>query len=156
MLSQSYPECEGMGTTLSLCWFMPGRVVIAHVGDSRIYRRSVGGEFLQLSHDDTYVGYLRRMGKINEGEARRHPRRNILNKSLGSGHQYVEPQVESFPCLPGDSFLLCTDGVTDVYRDETLGNRLGEGKTASEIVDGAVAASGKDNTTAVVVRMGGG
>ncbi len=153
MLSRAYPECEGMGTTLTLGWFTPGRVIVAHVGDSRVYRRRADGDFAQLSDDDSYVGWLRRTGKISEREARDHPRKNVLNKSLGSGHQYVEPQVGSYPCEAGDAYLLCTDGVTDVFWDKTLTERLASGATADEIVSGAVSASGKDNTTAVVVRV---
>ena len=111
-LSESYPECSGMGATLSLCWFTPKHVLIAHVGDSRVYRIR-DGKFEQLTHDHTYVGFLRREGKINERQARAHPRRNVLSKSLGSGHQYVDPQVETFDCKPGDVFLVSDCGQRD-------------------------------------------
>ena len=77
----------------------------------------------------------------------------MLSKSLGSGHQYVAPQVEAHPYHPGDTFLLCSDGVTDVYRDSSLKLKLESGISAKELVDAAVAAAGRDNTTAVIVQV---
>ena len=93
-MGQSYEECTGMETTLSLCWFTPGRMYFGHIGDSRIYYLPAQAEAIkQLSHDDTHVGWLLRNGKINEREARSHPRRNVLQKALGGGNQFVAPQV---------------------------------------------------------------
>jgi serine/threonine protein phosphatase PrpC len=120
-LGESYEECSGMGATLSLCWFTPGWMHWGHIGDSRIYyfpARHSG--IRQLSHDDTYVGWLFRHGKINEREARSHPRRNVLQKALGAGHQFVEPQIGSVAYEPGDLFLLCTDGLVDAFHDSRL------------------------------------
>ncbi len=78
-LGESYAECAGMGATLSLCWFTPERMFFAHIGDSRIYYLPAqGGGMRQLTEDDTYVGWLFRNGKLNEREARTHPRKNIL------------------------------------------------------------------------------
>src|SRR5262249_25587410 len=65
-LGNSYPECHGMGATLSLCWLTPGWMYFGHIGDSRIYYLPKNGELKQLSHDDTHVGWLVRNGKINE------------------------------------------------------------------------------------------
>ena len=83
-----------MEATLSLCWFTPGWMYFGHIGDSRIYYLSARDDGIrQLSHDDTHVGWLFRNGKINEREARNHPRRNVLQKALGGGNQFVDPQV---------------------------------------------------------------
>jgi protein phosphatase len=107
----SYDETAGMGATLSVCWFTPEWMHFGHIGDSRIYYAPAREEGLrQLTYDDTHVGWLLRNGKINEREARSHPRRNVLQRALGAGHQFVEPQVGSVGCVPGDRFLLCTDG----------------------------------------------
>ena len=98
----SYEECEGMQTTLSLGWFTPGWMYFGHIGDSRIYhlpRRKK--EIKQLTHDDTHVGWLFRNGKIREHEARTHPRRNLLQKALGGGNQFVDPQVGAVGCERG-------------------------------------------------------
>lgn len=94
-LGASDPDCSGMGATLSLCWFTPGWMYFAHIGDSRIYYLPAGEkEARQLSHDDTYVGWLLRNKKIGEWEARQHPGRSSLQKALGAGHQFVDPQVD--------------------------------------------------------------
>ena len=155
-LGGSYEECAGMGTTLSLAWFTPGWMYFAHIGDSRIYYLPAGENGLrQVSHDDTHVGWLFRKGEINEREARTHPRRNLLQKALGAGHQFVEPQVGAVACEPGDTFLLCTDGVVDGLRDQQLEEMLrapAAANPAQEIVAAAVAAAGRDNTTAIVVQ----
>src|SRR4030095_7563241 len=99
----SYSECAGMGATLSLSWFTPERMYFGHIGDSRIYHLPAGGGINQLTHDDTHVGWLYRAGKINEREARMHPRRNVLQRALGAGHQFIEPQVGAVDLRGGDA-----------------------------------------------------
>jgi protein phosphatase len=160
-IGNSYPECNGMGATLSVCWFRPGWVYFGHIGDSRIYYfpKREGG-FRQITHDDTYVGWLFRTRQINEREARNHPRRNMLQKALGAGHQFVDPQVGAVGCEPGDMFLLCTDGVVDGLFDHSLHELIATAphgmedlNPAQRLVKTAVANSGRDNTTAVVVEL---
>ena len=169
LLGQSYEECAGMGATLSVCWFTPGRMFFGHIGDSRIYylpareaaagSRAEGGGLRQITHDDTHVGWLFRNGKLNEREARNHPRRNVLQKALGAGNQFVTPQLGAVACEPGDLFLLCTDGVVDGFRDDQLLELLrGTGFTlpgnlAQQLVEAAVRSSGRDNTTAQIIEV---
>lgn len=159
-LGGSYEECAGMGATLSLCWFTPHRMHFAHIGDSRIYYLGGEGGLRQISHDDTYVGWLFRNRQINEREARNHPRRNVLQRALGAGHQFVEPQIGSVAFSPGDTFLLCTDGVVDGLYDDRLHDLLHRSETvgapeerAHRIVEAALENAGRDNTTAVVVEI---
>ena len=124
-LGSCYEECAGMEATLSLCWFMPGWMYFGQIGDSRIYYLGAKeSEVKQLSHDDTHVGWLFRNGKLNEREARTHPRRNVLQKALGGGNQFVEPQVGSVGYESGDRFLLCTDGLVDAFYDRQLEEKL--------------------------------
>ncbi len=157
-LGESDPDCAGMGATLSMCWFTPQWMYFAHAGDSRIYYLPAAeGGIKQLSHDDTHVGWLFRNGKINEREARNHPRRTALQKALGAGHQFVDPQVGSVAYLPGDIFLLCTDGLVDGLYDQQLLERLrppdpAGGNPAARLVTDAVHTAGKDNTTALVIQ----
>lgn len=160
-LGQSYEECAGMGTTLSLCWFTPEWMHFAHVGDSRIYYLPArGGRLVQLTEDDTHVGWLHRQGKLTEREARNHPRRTSLQKVLGAGHQFVEPQAGSVGHEPGDRFLLCTDGVIDGLFDSQILDLLTGPRPANDtrnpaqlLVDTAVQQSGRDNTTAMVIEV---
>jgi serine/threonine protein phosphatase PrpC len=159
-LGQSYDECHGMETTMSLAWFTPGWMYFGHVGDSRIYFHSRrDGSLKQLTHDDTYVGWLFRNGQINEREARTHPRRSVLQKSLGGNNQFVDPQVGAVACEPGDAFLLCSDGLVDGLYDhhllDTLGAPAADGvNPAQQLVTASVANSGRDNTTALVIQVG--
>ena len=159
-LGESYEECEGMGVTLSLCWFTPGRMFFGHVGDSRIYFLPAAGGIRQISEDDTYVGWLRRNGKLNEREARDHPRKNVLQKALGAGHQFAEPQVGAVACESGDTFVLCTDGVIDGIFDERIADCIRAPEPADATLDpaqrlvrAALEVSGRDNTTAIVVEV---
>lgn len=151
-LGRHYEECRGMGATLSLGWFTPGWMHFAHIGDSRIYWLPKGGAMKQITEDHTYVGWLQRKGEINERQARTHPRKNVLMQVLGAGRQFLEPQIGSVGCEPGDRFLFCTDGVIDGIFDRRLADMLVK-DDAKTIVEYAVAESGRDNASAVVVEL---
>lgn len=156
-MGRSYKECAGMGATLTLACFSPGWLHFAHVGDSRLYYLPAGGEMQQITEDHSYVGWLRRQGKLNEREARNHPGKNALNQALGAGQQNINPHFGAIRCQPGDRFLLCTDGVNDGLWDNRLAEYLSvpsEQPKAFKVVERAVAESGRDNCTAVVVEMG--
>lgn len=158
-LGSCYEECNGMGATLSLGWLSPGWLYFAHIGDSRIYYcpKREGG-IRQVTQDDTYVGWLYRNGKINEREARTHPQRNVLQRALGAGHQFVDPQVGAVAYEAGDTFIFCTDGVTDgLFEYQLLEFAIMSGAVESNparrLVDASLERSGRDNTTAVVVEI---
>jgi protein phosphatase len=149
-----------MGATLSLAWFRPGWMYYGHIGDSRIYLLPREGGITQVTHDHSHVGWLRRQGQLTEREARDHPRRNALNQALGAGHQFIDPHIGAVEHRPGDRFLLCSDGVTDGLWDRQLEelirtNPVGPGliTAAQRLINEAVAASGRDNATAVVVEF---
>lgn len=156
-----YEECSGMETTLSMCWFTSNRLYFGHIGDSRIYYLSArNGGIKQLTEDDTHVGWLLRTGKINEREARTHPRRRVLQKALGGGNQFVTPQVGSVAYEPGDIFLLCTDGLTEGLYDYHLLEMLRPARPvqpaanpADELVTAALSGGSRDNATAMVCRV---
>jgi serine/threonine protein phosphatase PrpC len=160
-LGASDEECTGMETTLSLCWFTPGWVYFGHIGDSRIYHLPARKRRIQqLSHDDTHVGWLFRNGKISEREARTHPRRNALQKALGGGNQFVDPQVGAVAYQAGDTFLLCTDGLVEGLPNRQLVELLHPkepDRTVSDLahllVEESLNRDGRDNTTALVVQV---
>ncbi|HVE15609.1 MAG TPA: protein phosphatase 2C domain-containing protein, partial [Chthoniobacterales bacterium] len=126
LLGGSYEECQGMGATLTLCWFTPGWMYFAHIGDSRLYYLPAAGGLKQLTHDDTHVGWLYRNAKISEREARQHPGKNSLQRALGAGHQFVDPQLGAVGYEPGDRFLLCSDGLVDGLFDAQIERLLAE------------------------------
>ena len=143
-----------------MCWFTPGWMYFGHIGDSRIYYlpKQEGG-IKQVSHDDTYAGWLFRNAKISEFEARQHPSRHSLQRALGADNQYVDPQVGAVACEPGDLFLLCTDGLVDGLFDSQILEILQtskpfgtESNPAQRLVRTAVLQAGRDNTTALVIE----
>jgi len=157
-LGRSYDECHGMQTTMSLAWFTPGWMYFGHVGDTRIYQLAKArNELLQLTEDDTHVAWLLRQGKLKDYEARTHPRRNVLQKALGGENQFVDPQVGAVECGRGDQFLLCSDGLTEgLYEHQIVDLLRTKGKDfnpAKALVAASVNNDGRDNTTALVIRV---
>lgn len=159
-LGYSYEECAGMGTTLSLCWLRPDWMYFAHLGDSRIYYLPHDGPLTQVTHDHSHVGWLRRQGRINEREARTHPRKNALQQALGAGHQFIDPHIGAVGHRPGDRFLICSDGLIDGLWDRQLEELLrhappphAQQSLAERLVTESVQNSGRDNTTAIVFEV---
>jgi len=159
-LGESYEEGRNMGATLSLVWYVGGWIYFGHIGDSRIYYLPREGGLQQVSHDHTHVGWLRRSGKLNEREARYHPRKNVLSQSLGAGNRYITPQIGEIRCDPGDKFVLCTDGVTDGLWDRAIEDLIRRPPTfladlppAERLVRAALHERSKDNATALVVEI---
>ncbi len=159
-VSQYYSECRGMGATLSLCWLSSSQLHFLHVGDSRIYLLSGQGEFRQLSDDHTVPGRLLKAGEITEKEARSHPLRNQLEQSVGCNPEPVEPQIESLTVNPGDDLVLCSDGITDGIWDRNIEKYvrnpppyLVDSPPAERLVKEALATSGRDNLTALVLEI---
>lgn len=159
-LGRSYEECAGMGATLTLVWVTPEWLYFGHIGDSRLYYLPREGGLQQLSHDHSHVGWLRRQNKLNEREARDHPRRHALQQALGAGNQFIDPQVGAVAYRPGDRFLLCSDGLVDGLWDHHIEDliraphpdQVHQG-AAERLVAEALDASGRDNITALVLEV---
>ena len=178
-LGQWDPMCTNMGATLTIAWLHGSTVMFAHIGDTRLYhfrsspdptssvQSSSGPTALgpsklvmsQLTEDHTYVGWLHRTGKLNERGARFHPRKNVLSKALGAGNQFAEPQCGTFELKQNEKLVLCTDGITDGLWDRAVSDLVLEPESAmsyltpaQRLVLTAVAESGKDNATAIVIE----
>jgi len=130
-----------------------------HVGDTRLYLFR-DHSLVQLSHDQSFVGFLEESGRLTEEEAMQHPKRNEVNQALGlgsidetAGHYF---ERGSSPFLPGDMILICSDGLTDLVKKEGISKVLDSSATlklmGEKLVDLANAAGGKDNITIVLVR----
>ena len=159
-LGQSYEECAGMGATLSLCWFSPEWMYFAHIGDSRIYYLPKEGGLTQITHDHSQVGWMRRVGQLNEREARTHPRRNVLHQALGASNQFIDPQIGAVGYRPGDRFVICSDGLVDGLWDHHIEEIIrtpppehADQSPARRLVEQALENSGQDNITAVVIEV---
>ncbi len=153
-------EREGLGTTLTALLLEPAdaRLVIVHVGDSRAYLIGRGGGLRQLTRDHTWVQEQVDAGALPAGEARGHPRANILTHALGVSDR-VTPDVLERDARPGDVYLLYTDGLTNMLTDVVIERivresaALGLAATARALVDAANEAGGIDNITAVLVEV---
>lgn len=153
-----YEECRDMGATLSLGWFTPEWMFFGHLGDSRIYYVPHDGPMKQITHDHTFVGFQFRQGLLNEREVRNHPRRNILQKCLGAGHQFIDPHMGAVGFAARDKILICSDGVVDGLWNSGIESRLRaplpEGEThAHRLVTDAIAEGSRDNVTALVIEV---
>jgi PPM family protein phosphatase len=161
LVGRSYEECSGMGATLSICWFTRDRMYFGHIGDSRVYYSPAQDRGIkQISHDDTHVGWLQRNGAISERQARRHPRRSALQKALGAGNQFVDPQVGTVVYESGDLFVLCTDGLVEGLYDEQILDIIRghepvapDQNVAHRLVRASLESAGRDNTTALVIKV---
>lgn len=131
----------------------------AHVGDTRLYLYR-DGSLVKISKDQSFVGFLEDSGRLNEGAAMAHPKRNEINKAVGFSNQidtdegYIE--IGESPFLPGDLLLLCSDGLTDMVNRDGILSMLSQGDSletkASNLVNLANENGGKDNITVVLVQ----
>jgi PPM family protein phosphatase len=149
---------SGMGTTLTAAIVGDELITFAHVGDSRAYLYR-DGALQQLSDDHSLVGELVRRGAITPAEAERHPQKSIITRNLG-GEEAVEADTFTVEPRAGDVFMLCSDGLSGMLRDETIAAVLGAepslAPAASALVEAANAAGGEDNITVVLFRLGDG
>jgi len=150
------PKLEGMASTLSLAWFTPDNLYIAHVGDSRIYRCRKG-TLTQLTRDHSIVGLHRSQGKLSEYQARTHPRRNVLLKVMGGNSHGLHPLMLAEPIEKGDIILLCSDGLIAGLWDRQIKDFLcashEQENPAQHIVEQAFSRDPGDDTTAIVIQV---
>lgn len=152
--SQQSAEYEGMGTTLILATIVAGRILLAHVGDSRgyVYRR---GQLLQITEDHSLVNELIKTGEITPEEGLSHPQRNVVTQSIGLPNA-IQPAFNDLPVEEVEVLLLCSDGLSnmvslsemvDHFKDNQAIESLGQA-----LIDAANSAGGKDNITLILVH----
>lgn len=149
------PHERGMGTTASLILLCGGRAFIGHVGDSRIYLRR-HDELHQLTEDHSLLAEMVRSGRVKSA-ADVDPRfRNAVTRAVGV-HETVEVDTVDLDLLPGDKFLLCSDGLTGYANVATLSQILAQDGSEADICKALVALAnqrgGSDNITAVLVTV---
>jgi protein phosphatase len=155
---QANLDFRGMGTTASVLLLMPQRALVAHVGDSRVYRLR-GNRLEQLTFDHSLVWEIRAARQFEAGEIPNYIPKNIITRSLGPSEN-VEVDVEGpFPLLPGDTFLVCSDGLSGQVQDPEIGiivSHLPLQEAARVLVDLANLRGGPDNISLVLARVKGG
>lgn len=145
----------GMGTTLTAAYVDTERLVIVHVGDSRLYRYR-GTTLERLTDDHSLVEELVRQGRLTPEEAAEHPQRSIITRALGPESE-VAIDSEVLAVEDGDLFLLCSDGLTTMVSDDRIADLLATDEPLAEradaLVDAANAAGGRDNITVLLFRV---
>jgi len=161
--AQSWPGCEGMGTTLSAACFLPphAQLVVAHVGDSRVYRYrggDEGGELTRITRDHTTLQDLLDTGVYSPDQARRLMPRSYLTRALGIAAETII-DLHTLAVRDHDLFLLCTDGLTNMLSDAELANffdKMHEGplvELAEALINAANARGGHDNISVVLASL---
>lgn len=153
--SSANKDFEGMGTTCSTLVLLPAGSLIAHVGDSRIYRVRQG-RIEQLTFDHSLVWELVRRNHLNLEQASRAVPRNVITRSLGPDPD-VEVDIEGpAPLEPGDTFLLCSDGLSGHVENAELGAfaaNFDPSDASQYLLHLANLRGGNDNITTVIVRV---
>ena len=150
------PELAGMGTTLVVLWLRGAEAVIGHAGDSRIYLLRGGGIY-RLTHDHSLVSEMVFCGQLTPERARTHPQRHFITRALGvSGAP--EPDTARFGVEPGDTFMLCSDGISATIDDDEIRDVLHDAKcdldqAAEALIGLANERGGDDNATLVLVSV---
>jgi PPM family protein phosphatase len=148
------PQCHGMGATVVAARFEDNRMSLAHVGDSRAYRLR-SGRIEQLTQDHSFIAEQVRHGLLTEQEAEHSRLQNVLLRALGPEAQ-VQVEVDEELVLEGDTFLLCSDGLTREISDAQIAAILERAEdaqgAADRLIEAANRAGGADNITVIVVR----
>ncbi|GAI12626.1 unnamed protein product, partial [marine sediment metagenome] len=153
--SMANPEYSGMGTTFTACFLYKETIHITHIGDSRAYLCRDGNIDL-LTSDHTFVGELYRRGEVTYEETLSHPQRNFLTNVLGVSDEVI-PDYLSLKILPGDSLIICSDGLNSMVRDEMIlkiSEKYPEPEnTVKKLIENAIKNGGNDNVTVIVARF---
>jgi serine/threonine protein phosphatase PrpC len=152
-ISQLQPECAGMGTTLVAGVFVDNKLVLGHIGDSRMYRLR-GETLIQLTEDHSLVQEQVNAGLITTEQAKVARNKNLVTRALGID-PIVELELQELAVEVGDIYLLCSDGLTDLLDDTEIAKILLEAKAdiayaVDKLIDTANERGGLDNVSAVV------
>jgi len=154
--AQSQPQYAGMGTTLVVCLFYDNKVLVAHLGDSRLYLLR-DGKFKQVTRDHSLLQEQIDSGLISPAQAKNAQHKNLVTKALGIDPS-VEPEIHEYPVKAGDIYLLCSDGLCDMVDDEDIGMAVQTfaanlEMAATHLVQMANDNGGRDNVSVILVRV---
>jgi len=153
--ARANPEERGLGATLTVAMIVGEVLTIAHVGDSRCYILS-GDRLEQVTEDHSLVQRMVNTGNLSRSEARIHPYRNVIYRSIGADER-IEIDLIRRKLASGDVIMLCSDGLNGMLSDDQIRDILMVNPepyaAAKELVVAANAAGGEDNTSVIVVRL---
>ncbi|MFZ5470326.1 MAG: Stp1/IreP family PP2C-type Ser/Thr phosphatase [Myxococcota bacterium] len=146
---------KGMGTTIVTVHFAAGHAYVGHVGDSRVYYFR-NGVLKQLTEDHSLLNDYLKAKKLSPEEIEAFPHKNVIVRALGM-KDTVQVDVNKLEPLPGDVYLLCSDGLSGMVPDpqmqEVLAHTRELDKACAQLIDMANAAGGSDNVTCVLARI---
>ena len=150
------PSTSGMGTTMTVALVEGRTVTFGHVGDSRAYRYR-GGTIEQVTEDHSLVNELLKSGKLSPEEADMHPQRSVITRAVGTDPD-VDVDAFTIEAEPGDVFLICSDGLTDMVGDDDILGVLDRfhddlDRVTKSLVSAANRGGGEDNITVIAFRI---
>jgi protein phosphatase len=153
--ASSNPKYAGMGTTLVMAQFFDDRVMVAHVGDSRLYRLRKG-VLEQVTRDHSLLQEQIDSGLLTREQARFSQNKNLVTRALGVDGE-VDTEVDEYPVLPGDIYLLCSDGLNDMVEDADIAAAMSSMSAdlplcASRLVKLANDNGGRDNVSVILAK----
>ena len=154
--SRSQPNCDGMGTTVVAALFYQHKLIVAHVGDSRLYRVR-GGTFQQVTVDHSLLQELVDRGFYSMEEAANSTNKNYVTRALGV-ESSVDVDVHEYPLAVGDRYLLCSDGLSDMLADTEIANHLMRHadsliNATHALIESANRAGGRDNISVILTEV---
>uniref|UniRef100_UPI0035A08BF2 Stp1/IreP family PP2C-type Ser/Thr phosphatase n=1 Tax=Jeotgalibaca porci TaxID=1868793 RepID=UPI0035A08BF2 len=153
--SLDYADLDGMGTTLVAATYVDRELVIAHVGDSRAYLYR-NYQLKQLTEDHSLVHELVKSGEITVDEARKHPQKNVVTRSVGT-RETIQVDLTSMPVATEDLLILCTDGLSNMIEEDQIKNILKDWSSLDDkvetLINAANDAGGLDNISLILAAF---
>ena len=153
--AENDPNLAGMGTTCIALLRSSNKLAMVHIGDSRAYLLR-DGKLTQVTHDHTLVQFLVDHGQLTPEEAEHHPKRNVIMRALGDTPGDVELDESVREAMPGDRWLLCSDGLFGVVAHETIEETLSRrnlNAAGEKLIELALAGGAPDNVTVVLAEV---
>lgn len=155
-VSQTQSQCAGMGTTLVVGLFTNNKLLVGHIGDSRMYRLR-GQVLMQITEDHSLLQEQIKLGLITPEQAKFSVNRNLVTRALGTDPE-VELELNEYDVALEDVYLLCSDGLSDMVDDSVIQAALNEHlfsltKAAEVLVELANDKGGKDNISVILVKV---
>ncbi|MDE1548017.1 Stp1/IreP family PP2C-type Ser/Thr phosphatase [Jeotgalibaca caeni] len=153
--SLDFVDLDGMGTTLVAAAVVAGELVVAHIGDSRAYLYR-NYQLKQLTEDHSLVNELVKSGELSETEAKNHPQKNIVTRSMGN-REKIQIDLTSVPIKKNDFLVLCTDGLSNLVDEEGLKRVLKDWMSlpdkVTKLIEMANEAGGSDNISVLIAHF---
>lgn len=155
-VSQSQPPCAGMGTTLVVCLFTDNKILVGHIGDSRLYRLRKG-ELAQITEDHSFIQEQIKAGLLTPEQAKFSSNKNLVTRALGIDAE-AELELHEYAVEQDDIYLLCSDGLSDLVDDAEICLTLIElsanlESMAEKLIKMANDNGGKDNISVIIAKV---